>query len=155
MDCYGWLIAPFQLLSCSQKQQAEAKIMDLFSTHPLRSVSHFMCSQMHVGRWRGVRVCVCVYLWEHMPMYLAAEVCVSEYLLNGFRNITFSLMKVFMGIVLPHKHEKRSTAYWMRCHTALLAYVKLWCWIWSAVGEDDETDSSVMAELAAKRFYYH
>lgn len=38
MNCYGWLISPFQLLSCKQKQQAEAEMLALFSTRPLQSV---------------------------------------------------------------------------------------------------------------------
>lgn len=71
MDCYGWLIAPFQLLSCTQKLQAEAKIMDLFSTHT-QSKSDFMWSQITEF------VCVCVSLWEHVPMFMPAGVCEKE-----------------------------------------------------------------------------
>ncbi len=176
MDCYGWLIAPFQLLSCTQKQQAEAKIMDLFSTHPLRSVSDFMWSQMHVGRLRGMCVNVCVCVWEHMPMYMAVEVCereretarkeecnfsckcrwvfaewVQKYYIFIDKNV--DVLKVLVwssgvtretklylvkhththkcmhecGHKLPHKHEKRTTSYWMRCCWVLPCLLTLNC----------------------------
>lgn len=102
MDCYGWLIAPFQLLSFTQKRQAEAKIMDLFSTHPLWSISD--CDHRCM---MGVSVCLYVFL-RACGKVLSLLECVKKkvrlretrecviFLVNGLINITFPLTKMFI-----------------------------------------------------------
>lgn len=57
MDCYGWLIAPFQLLICTQKQQAEAKIMDL-------TLCDHKCVLEGGGKHACVFVSACADLYE-------------------------------------------------------------------------------------------